>query len=568
MVRPRSSRTAAAAGVISLLILLPRVAQAQPADLIFSDGAIFTATGESVEAVVVRDGEIVHAGDAAGAEALAGPATQRVVIGDGLLAPGFIDTHVHPVGVGLALTIHCDVSGIGDRRRILQRIAACAGERPRDPWLIGRGWALGAFPDSRPSADDLDAVLPEGMAAYLTAEDGHNGWASSLAFERAGVTAETPDPEGGRIERRADGSPQGTLRERAMAVVRAHLPSVTGAQEEAALIAALKRFNGYGITTVASAGVDGGRVAQYERILDRGELSARAVLALWVGPDWEEDFDGLADLFRADNPRLRVAQIKLMLDGVMENQTAHLSFAYPGLGHHGTGFFEDTARLTRWATRFEGLGYQLHFHTVGDAAISEGLRVLEASREARGAPNRRPIFAHDYLVDPADYNRLRAAGAFLQLTMLWDQQNDSMVNLNRPFLTEAQYADLMPAEALLAAGLPVIGGSDAPVGQANPLASIQVAVTGQGVPYFDGGDMAEQPPMPGGRAALDAMLRAYTIEAARALNLDALVGSIAVGKRADLVLLDRNLLVAEPATIYGTAVRMTLLDGELVFGGD
>jgi predicted amidohydrolase YtcJ len=403
------------------------------------------------------------------------------------------------------------------------------------------------------------------MAGYMTAEDGHNAWASSEAFRRAGVGAETADPEGGHIERLADGSPQGTLRERAMSVVAAHIPAPTEAEQEAALIAALARFNGYGITTVVDAGTGAEGVARYQRIRDRDALSARSLLALWVGPDWDEDFASLERLYNVSDPMLRVAQIKLMLDGVMENQTAHLSFAYPGLGHSGTRFFESDERLTRWATRFESLGYQLHFHTVGDAAITQGLAVLAASRDARAAANNRPVFAHDYLVQDADYSALREAGAFMQMTMLWDQQNDSMVYLNRPYLDEAQYAVLMPAERLLEAGIPVIGGSDAPVGQANPLASIQVALTGQGVPYFDGGDMGPQAPMPGGRVGLEPMLRAYTIDAARALDMASLIGSIETGKRADLVLFDRNLLSLPPSEVYGTPVRMTLLDGRVVY---
>ena len=560
---PRFCRSLLPLLLCSLLLAL-RAQGAGYADLLFVGGSIFTATDARAEAVAVRNGEIVYVGSAAAAQALRGPDTRVVDIDGGLLAPGFIDAHVHPVGVGLGLTIQCDLSGIGERRRILDKIASCAAARQGADWLIGRGWALGAFDESKPSAAELDGELPAGMAGYFTAEDGHNAWASSEALRRAGVDARTPDPAGGHIERLPDGNPQGTLRERAMALVSAHVPVPSEAEQEAALVAALARFNGYGITTLVDAGVDAQRVAQYQRIRARDALSARSLLALWVGPDWEEDFALLERLHEDRDPMLRVPQIKLMLDGVMENQTAHLSFAYPGLGHQGTRFFEDEQRLTRWATRFESLGYQLHFHTVGDAAISQGLRVLAASRKTRRAANNRPVFAHDYLVRVDDYAALREAGAFMQLTMLWDQLNDSMVYLNRPYLNDEQYAALMPAERLLEAGIPVIGGSDAPVGQANPLASIQVALTGQGVPYFDGGDMGPQEPMPGGRAGLADMLRAYTIDAARALAMDSLVGSIEVGKRADLVLLDRDLFSLTPEAVYGTPVRMTLLDGRVV----
>ena len=538
---------------------------AQAEDYLFTGGAIYTATGEAAEAVYVSDGVIRYVGDVAGAEEMAKDTAERVDIGDGLLTPGFIDAHVHPVYVGLTLTIHCNLSGIGDKERILAKIAACAEEREGEEWLIGRGWALGAFEESKPSAADLDAIMPEGMAGYFWAEDGHNGWANSEAFERVRVGRETPDPEGGHIERLPDGRPQGTLRERAQQLVTAYLPMITDEQQEEALIAALNRLNQFGITTVVSAGVDTARVEQYQNILARDALTARTILALWVGPDWEEDLEGIAEQYSNDSDWLRVSQIKLMLDGVMENQTAHVSFTYPGLDHRGTTFFEDEETLTRWATAFEAAGYQLHFHTVGDEAITQGLRVLAASREARESTNNKPVFAHDYLVKPEDYEQLREAGAYMQLTMLWDQQNDSMVNLNKPFLTEQQYADLMPAEQLVAGDIPVIGGSDAPVGQFDPMASIQVAVTGQGVPYFHGGDMGEQEHMPGGRTSLEDMLRAYTITAAEALGLDHAVGSIEVGKRADLVVLDRDIQSIDPAEIYGTEVRLTLLDGKVVF---
>ena len=174
---------ALAATVFTAALVSPAAVNAQPADLLFSGGAIYTATATPAEAVAVRDGEIVYVGSAADAAAYSGPATRHVDIGDGLLAPGFIDAHLHPVNVGLALTLYCNLRGIGERARILQRIADCAASRSGEAWLIGHGWALGAFPDSKPTAAELDAILPSGMAAFLKAEDGHNGWASSDAFQ-------------------------------------------------------------------------------------------------------------------------------------------------------------------------------------------------------------------------------------------------------------------------------------------------------------------------------------------------------------------------------------------------
>jgi predicted amidohydrolase YtcJ len=154
---------AATALVVPAIVATAVSAQnAAPADMLFTGGAIFTATGAAAEAVAVRDGEIIYVGSAADAQALRGPGTELVEIGEGLLLPGMIDAHVHPVGVGMGLTVQCNLSGIGERKRILEKIASCAAERDGASWLIGRGWALGAFEESKPAAADLDRVLPRG----------------------------------------------------------------------------------------------------------------------------------------------------------------------------------------------------------------------------------------------------------------------------------------------------------------------------------------------------------------------------------------------------------------------
>jgi predicted amidohydrolase YtcJ len=557
------------AAMAALLAGVSSHAGAQPADMLFTGGRIWTADTDTplAQAVAVRGDSIVYVGSLRGAKALIGPKTERVSLKGRMLMPGMFDGHVHPMGVGMSLTLMCDVSGINASARILMKLKSCAEKLPQGAWLLGRGWALGAFPGANPTRQALDAVLPPTMPALIIAEDGHNTWANTEAIRRAKVTGATPDPTGGLIEREADGTPSGTFRETADGVFDAVKPRSTPAQERTAMIAAMGLFNRYGITSFTDAGIGSEMLSLYRALYAEKALTARVNAALWVGPEWSGKAADLQAERRAGDPWFQVNQIKLMVDGVMEVQTAALSFPYPS-GKPTAKIFFAPDQLAQFATQFEEVGYQLHFHVVGDLAVKQALSALEASRITRGRPNNRPILSHNYLIDPADTDRLKTAGAVLQFTMLWDQQNDSMVQLNKPLLTAAQYAELMPMARMVEGGVRSIGGSDAPVGQSDPFASIEVGVTGGAVPYFDGGDYDRaQPIMPGKRVPLEAMLRAYTIDAAYAVGLSDQLGSVTVGKKADLVMLDRDIFKADPTTLDDTRVMRTIVDGKTVWQG-
>jgi hypothetical protein len=286
---------------------------------------------------------------------------------------------------------------------------------------------------------------------------------------------------------------------------------------------------------------------------------------MYLDPEQTGGLEAYRDYFKTDQEWLEIDQIKLWLDGVYESQTAATTEEYIGLHHHGQLFYSEEV-LMEWIPELEDMGYQIHMHTIGDRAVKQALDMLENSREVRGKPNNLPYLIHTYHADPADFPRIKEANATVNMTMLWRQNNDSMVYLNKPYLTEEIFSSLMPMAEVIEAGIRVAGGSDAMVGQFNPLASIKVAVTGEVVPYFEGGDFwEEQEKWDGKMVALEGMLKSYTIWAAESTGDESWVGSLEVGKKADMVVLEKDLFEIDPVDIYDVQVTTTYVDGNAVF---
>ncbi|HEY0950874.1 amidohydrolase family protein, partial [Nocardioides sp.] len=203
--------------------------------VLFTNGALFDGRRHLGRgSVVVEDGRILAVvPDDAGALRELGPGAETVDLAGGLLSPGFVDAHVHPVQGGLE-RLRCDLSGLDTRAEYLATIEEYAAAHPDAEWILGGGWAMPAFPGGTPTAADLDAVTG-GRPAYLPNRDHHGAWVNTRALELAGVDEHTPDPPDGRIERDADGRPSGTLHEGATALVSRHVPRPTGADLHAAL---------------------------------------------------------------------------------------------------------------------------------------------------------------------------------------------------------------------------------------------------------------------------------------------------------------------------------------------
>ncbi|MBY8840079.1 amidohydrolase [Streptomyces sp. SP2-10] len=536
------------------------------ADLLFTGGPVLTPEGRTATAVAVTGDRITAVGDAELRE-LAGPRTEVVDLAGRLLLPGFQDAHVHPVPAGLELS-QCDLTGATTAEETVAAVRAYADAHPERDWILGGGWSMEAFAGGTPSKELLDAVVPD-RPVYLPNRDHHGAWVNSRALELAGIDRRTLDPADGRIERDASGEPSGTLQEGAMQLVGRLTPPAGPADRLAALLHAQRHLHALGITAWQDAlvgdflGMDDPAQA-YLTAAAEGSLTARVVGALWW--DRERGAEQIPELVARrealSRGRFRAGTVKLMLDGVAENHTAALLDPYLdrcgcATANRGKSFI-DPEQLPRFVTELDALGFQCHFHALGDRAVRDALDAVEAARAANGPSDTRPHLAHLQVVHPDDVPRFARLGATANIQPLWAAHEPQMDELTIPFLGPERAARQYPFGSLLRSGARLAAGSDWPVSSPDPLQGIHVAVNrvepGGTRPVF----------LPGERLGLTDALTAYTAGSAYVNHLDD-SGRVAVGALADLVVLDRDPFAGPPEAIAGTSVALTYVGGACVY---
>ncbi|MFE0254108.1 amidohydrolase [Streptomyces sp. NPDC059010] len=537
------------------------------ADLLFTGGPVLTPEGRTATAVAVT-GERITAVGREEVHDLAGQRTEVVDLAGRLLLPGFQDAHVHPVPAGLELT-QCDLTGTRTADESLAAVRAYADAHPEREWITGGGWSMEAFEGGTPTKELLDAVVPD-RPVYLPNRDHHGAWVNSRALALAGITRDTPDPADGRIDRDASGEPSGTLQEGAMQLVGRLTPPATQADRVAALLHAQRRLHALGITAWQDAlvgeflGMDDPSQAYLAAARD-GSLTARVVGALW----WDrergaEQIPELAERREAlSHGRFRATSVKLMLDGVAETGTAALVDPYLdkcgcATANRGTSFI-DPEQLPKYVTELDALGFQCHFHALGDRAVRDALDAIEAARGANGPSDTRPHLAHLQVVQPADVPRFARLGAVANIQPLWAAHEPQMDELTIPFLGPERAAWQYPFGALLRSGARLAAGGDWPVSSPDPLHGIHVAVNrvapgGGDTPVF----------LPGERIGLAEAFAAYTAGSAYVNHLDD-TGEVRVGALADLVVLDRDPFDGAAEAIGDTRVAQTYVGGARVY---
>jgi predicted amidohydrolase YtcJ len=535
-----------------------------PADLVLRGGRVATMDAHRTfaSAVAVRGGRIVAVGGDAAVRDLIGPRTRVIELRGRSVTPGFGDAHVHPVGAGVG-RLRCDLTGAHGVDTYIARIASYATTHPDEAWIRGDGWSMSDFPGGIPHRTDLDRVVPD-RPVYLDSRDGHTAWVNSKALEMAGVTADTLDPDDGRIERDADGHPGGALQEGAADLVGRILPADTPEELVAGLRLAQAELHSLGITTWQDAIVTPDREEMaYTTLAGRGELTGRVVGALW----WDrtrgaEQIDELIDRRgRTAIGRYAPTSVKLMQDGVLENGTGGLLDPYlddDGRPTRNRGLsMIDPEALKGYVTRLDALGFQPHFHAIGDRAVREALDAVAAARLANGTTDTRPHIAHIQVIHPDDIGRFRELGVIANAQPYWACHEAQMDELTIPRLGPERTTWQYPFASLLAAGATLAMGSDWAVSTADPLLEMEVAVD-RIVDYHRG----ERPPfLPEQRLDLIEALAAFTNGTARVNHLEQDVGSIEIGKAADLVVLDRDLFDRAAGAIGDARVVATFIDG-------
>lgn len=540
--------------------------EARGADTVFTNGRIFTvdANRSWAEAVAVTDGRIAYVGTTNGADQHVGSNTTVVDLKGRMMLPAFQDSHIHPIYAGIEASA-CDLNAMNDLAGYRSVIGGYAAANPNVDWILGGGWSMSVFgPGGSPSKRILDELVPD-RPVFLTSSDGHSGWANSKALEIAGITRDTPDPVDGIIDRDAEtGELIGSLQEGAMNLVQQHVPPTSLDSRKAGLIYAQNLLHSYGITSIQEAIANREELETYASLENAGQLKLRVVAALWWDRErQEEQIESLLALRQEFNKGglLRPTTVKIMEDGVMENYTAAMLEPYliPS-GSRGIPMVNPEL-LKRAVTELDAEGFQVHFHSIGDAAIRYALDAVEEALLENGQLGNRHHISHIQMFDPADIPRFAELQVIANFQPLWAYADEYVTELTIPFIGEERARWMYPIKSVQDTGAIIAFGSDWSVSTANPFPQMETAVTRMSAvddsyPVF----------IPEERIDLETAIAAFTINAAFVNKHEDETGSIEAGKLADLIVLDQNVFEIEPANISDTKVLLTLFGGEAVHG--
>ena len=567
-------------------------AGAPHAELAYRNGSIYTVDAhDSVQqALAVRAGRIVYVGSNDGLAPFVDGGTRVIDLKGRMLMPGLVDGHMHPLEGGASLR-KCNMKYEQLTVPQLQaRIQACLDEtRAREPegWLQVESWFQeGMLPagvvTSRATLDALETSRPIVVASSF----GHTSLVNSRAIELAGITGRTADPLGGKIGRDAAGNPSGLLDDAAQNFVTDKMPKPTPDDDLKSARGALDAMRKQGITTFLDAMAEAPSLAAFARLQKEGELTARAHFAVLITPPQGRDPEHAAARVRMlaqrydsgtlqPKPAMTVRNVKLFLDGVISAPALTGAVLAPyfasGAGggswvpgeNRGPDVYFPAPVLRKLLVYVAAAGLEPHMHADGDRAVREGLDGAAALRAAYPGKDVRIAIAHDEIVDPADFPRFAQLNVIPVLSLQWEKPASDTVDNARDYLGPARYKYMEPAGWLAAAGARIAFGSDWPVDALDEWFALKVGVTRTNSPRSGpkyAGRLSEDPGL-----SRPAVLRSITMNSSYELHQDAVTGSLEVGKFADLIVLDRNVLTIPEEQIADTGVLQTVVGGRVVY---
>lgn len=464
-----------------------------------------------------------------------------------LLLPGFTDAHFHFAWYAMSLQ-QLDFQGVTNRAAVLEKVQERARELPRGEWIQGRGWDNNLWEDNRfLTRDELDLAAPE-HPVLLVGKSAHVLVANRRALQAAGITAQTPDPPGGRIGRDADGRPNGLFFDAAMDLMLRAVPMPSAEVLLSALRHAQTRLLEQGVTAIHDMDKDI-LLAPYAQLRERGELQLRIVKYLPVHLLDEIEALGLQAGFGDD--WVRVGGVKLFADGALGSRTAALFMPYEGEPHNTGLLWYKPEELTALVQRITNAGLAVALHAIGDRANRLALNALQAAR--RNKPQLRHRLEHVQLLDREDVVRLSQLGVVASMQPIHAVHDWRMAEQYWGERCALAYA----WSSLADQGTVLAFGSDAPIEPFNPLWGLYAAVTRRDVE----GTIDAAGWHPEQRLELRQAVRAYTWGAAYAAGMESRSGWLGPGALADLVVLDRDIFSLPPEALLETRIRRTMVGG-------
>lgn len=560
----------------------PEETPAAGADLVLKNGHIQTLVSEDdvAQAIAITGNTIVYVGDDAGVEEFVGADTQVIDLEGQFVAPGFMDGHLHgpqPYYEQM-FQITLPEHGGASNELYLKLIKEFVDANPDMDIYYGGAFMQNVYmledgSNPGPQKEDLDAICSD-KPIMIRDVSHHAMWANSKALEIAGITKDTPDPEGGVIARNADGEPSGLLTDTAKNMLTAVID--VGYEVDKMKIA-YEAFQEYchsvgitGLTNINLSGEEFVHLDAMKEMEEEGNLFLRQEFLVWGNASSEYDVlvKRLEEVKAYESDMISTGTVKIVVDGVTEGATAVMLEPYLEAAGRGEGWipasnWEKDALLER-VRDLDAAGYQVHIHAIGDGGVRLALDAYEYALEENGDKDLRHTIVHVSAIDPADITRMADMGIVANLQFLW-MYNDFLCKLEAAFVGEERAMAFYPTKDMLEAGCIISGGSDGAVTSYHPLEQIETGITRNSpYPEEEDTDMYRWPEQ--GLTAYQ-LLEIYTKNVAYENHIDDKIGTIEVGKLADLVVLGDNILTIDPKLISDTPIVYTISNGVIVYKG-
>lgn len=553
---------------VLLFVSVARPDDSHAQERVFYNAKIFTAEPEHpyAEAVAVRGGKIVAVGSLQEVSKSVSSGAERVDLQGKSLFPGFIDSHSHAIDGGMNLIS----AEVGEDLKSLDELAAFAAEAQKS----GRGMRgdileiLGLPLETWSHTDELNAKFNSGsyesQAVLLQGMDGHTGWANRVLLKRAGINKDFlkkfSEQERSYYGVGKDFEPNGFLVDAGMEKITPLLPKPNDDRLLAAARAAVQYNYSLGITAWLDPLASEDVLKAYRLLAEHGELLSQvAAFPQVFAKDPAAELAAVLKTREAlkNVSNLNVSGIKVFADGVVEypSQTANLTRPYKNTGRNGDLLF-DPKKFAALCVSADKQGLTIHVHALGDGAVKAALDGIAAARQANGNSGLPHTLTHEQFVAPEDFPRFRELGVLSALQLYWANAGPDTIEIVKPYLDPEVYKWQYPARSLLDNGAVISGASDWPVSTANVFWGIYQAETRKGPE----GVLDASQDMP-----REAMFYAYTRNSARAMKMLDTIGTVAAGKRADLILIDRDVLTVSPEEMRDTKVLWTMVGGNIVW---